>query len=76
MSYTWSRFEGKYFRCRARHFVAPSPQGRPVLWQAGASEQGRQFAPEFQRELRRGAREFAVREGESISLDLRLTPDL
>ncbi|MDT5399052.1 MAG: long-chain alkane monooxygenase, partial [Mycobacterium sp.] len=29
------RFEGKYFRCRARHFVAPSPQGRPVLWQAG-----------------------------------------
>jgi FMN-dependent oxidoreductase (nitrilotriacetate monooxygenase family) len=38
------RFEGKYFRCRARHFVAPSPQGRPVLWQAGASEQGRHFA--------------------------------
>lgn len=37
-------FEGKHFRCRARHFVAPSPQGRPVLWQAGASEQGRQFA--------------------------------
>ncbi|MDT5326375.1 MAG: long-chain alkane monooxygenase [Mycobacterium sp.] len=37
-------FDGKYFRCRARHFVAPSPQGRPVLWQAGASEQGRQFA--------------------------------
>jgi long-chain alkane monooxygenase len=37
-------FEGKYFRCRARHFVAPSPQGRPVLWQAGASEQGRRFA--------------------------------
>lgn len=37
-------FAGKHFRCRARHFVAPSPQGRPVLWQAGASEQGRQFA--------------------------------
>ncbi|KXW76636.1 nitrilotriacetate monooxygenase [Mycolicibacterium phlei DSM 43071] len=37
-------FEGKFFRCRARHFVAPSPQGRPVLWQAGASEPGRQFA--------------------------------
>jgi FMN-dependent oxidoreductase (nitrilotriacetate monooxygenase family) len=37
-------FDGKYFRCRARHFVAPSPQGRPVLWQAGASEQGRKFA--------------------------------
>jgi long-chain alkane monooxygenase len=39
-------FDGKYFRCRARHFVAPSPQGRPVFWQAGASEQGRQFAAE------------------------------
>ncbi|WP_101951856.1 LLM class flavin-dependent oxidoreductase [Mycobacterium sp. 3519A] len=37
-------FEGKHFRCRARHFVAPSPQGRPVLWQAGASEPGRRFA--------------------------------
>lgn len=37
-------FEGKHFRCRGRHFVSPSPQGRPVLWQAGASEQGRDFA--------------------------------
>ena len=37
-------FHGKYFRCRARHFVAPSPQGRPVLWQAGSSSQGRDFA--------------------------------
>lgn len=37
-------FGGKHFQCRARHFVAPSPQGRPVLWQAGASEPGRQFA--------------------------------
>ncbi|ORA54454.1 nitrilotriacetate monooxygenase [Mycolicibacterium chubuense] len=37
-------FTGKYFRCRGRHFVAPSPQGRPVLWQAGSSEEGRRFA--------------------------------
>jgi long-chain alkane monooxygenase len=37
-------FEGKYFRSRGRSFVLPSPQHRPVLWQAGSSEQGRQFA--------------------------------
>jgi FMN-dependent oxidoreductase (nitrilotriacetate monooxygenase family) len=37
-------FEGKYFKCRARSFVRHSPQGRPVLWQAGSSEQGRTFA--------------------------------
>jgi FMN-dependent oxidoreductase (nitrilotriacetate monooxygenase family) len=36
--------EGEFFRCRGRHFVAPSPQGRPVLWQAGSSERGRDFA--------------------------------
>jgi hypothetical protein len=32
------RFDGKYFRCRARHFVAPSPQGRPVCGRAGVEE--------------------------------------
>lgn len=35
---------GKYYRCKGRHFVAPSPQGRPVLWQAGSSDRGRDFA--------------------------------
>jgi FMN-dependent oxidoreductase (nitrilotriacetate monooxygenase family) len=35
---------GEFFQCRARHFVAPSPQGKPVLWQAGSSEPGRNFA--------------------------------
>lgn len=35
---------GKYYRSRGRHFVAPSPQGRPVLWQAGSSDRGRDFA--------------------------------
>jgi hypothetical protein len=39
-------------------------------------EQGRQFAPEFQQRLRQGAREFTVREGEAVTVDLRLTPDL
>ena len=36
--------EGKYYKCHGRHFCAPSPQGRPVLWQAGSSGQGRDFA--------------------------------
>ena len=36
--------EGEFFRCRGRHFVAPSPQGQPVLWQAGSSDRGRDFA--------------------------------
>ncbi len=37
-------FKGKYFRSKGRFFVAPSPQRRPVLWQAGSSDQGRSFA--------------------------------
>jgi FMN-dependent oxidoreductase (nitrilotriacetate monooxygenase family) len=37
-------FEGEFFRSKGRHFVAPSPQRRPVLWQAGSSPQGRDFA--------------------------------
>jgi long-chain alkane monooxygenase len=36
--------EGKYYKCDGRHFCAPSPQGRPVFWQAGSSGQGRDFA--------------------------------
>jgi FMN-dependent oxidoreductase (nitrilotriacetate monooxygenase family) len=36
--------EGEFFKSRARHFVAPSPQGQPVLWQAGSSDRGRDFA--------------------------------
>ena len=35
---------GKYFKCKGRHFCAPSPQGRPVMWQAGSSDRGRDFA--------------------------------
>lgn len=36
--------DGEYYSCHARHFCAPSPQGRPVLWQAGSSDRGRDFA--------------------------------
>ena len=50
--------------------------GRYVATAIESLEQGRQFAPEFQRELRRGAQEFSVREGESVTVDLKLTPDL
>jgi protocatechuate 3,4-dioxygenase beta subunit len=50
--------------------------GRYVATALESLEQGRQFSPEFQKELRRDARPFAVREGETITVDLRLTPDL
>jgi len=50
--------------------------GRYVVTAIEALEQGRQFAPEFQEELRRGAREFTLREGETVSLDLTLTAGL
>jgi 5-hydroxyisourate hydrolase-like protein (transthyretin family) len=50
--------------------------GRYVAVAVEALEQGRQFAPEFQEQLRRGAREFALKEGESVGLDLTLTPGL
>jgi FMN-dependent oxidoreductase (nitrilotriacetate monooxygenase family) len=36
--------EGEFYKCRGRHFCAPSPQGQPVLWQAGSSGPGRDFA--------------------------------
>ncbi|VGO08250.1 Coenzyme F420-dependent N5,N10-methylene tetrahydromethanopterin reductase and related flavin-dependent oxidoreductases [plant metagenome] len=35
---------GRYYRSHGRHFCAPSPQGHPVLWQAGSSDRGRDFA--------------------------------
>lgn len=38
--------------------------GRYVIAALESLEQGRQYAPEFQRELRRGAREFTVKEGD------------
>jgi protocatechuate 3,4-dioxygenase beta subunit len=47
--------------------------GRYVATAIEALEEGRQFAPEFQRELRRGAREFTIKEGEPLTLDLKLT---
>lgn len=37
-------FEGKWFKCTGPSCVVPSPQGRPVIIQAGASDRGRDFA--------------------------------
>ena len=39
-------FDGEYFRCNATPSVLPSPQGRPVLFQAGSSGRGQRFAIE------------------------------
>ena len=36
--------EGKNYKCHTRGFVERSPQGYPVLWQAGSSDRGRDFA--------------------------------
>jgi len=37
-------FDGEFFKSKGRSFVCRSPQGRPVLWQAGSSATGRDFA--------------------------------
>ncbi|MEY2926452.1 MAG: hypothetical protein RL367_929 [Pseudomonadota bacterium] len=36
--------DGDYFRCHTVAATLPSPQGRPVLFQAGSSGRGQQFA--------------------------------
>jgi FMN-dependent oxidoreductase (nitrilotriacetate monooxygenase family) len=36
--------DGKYFRVPGTHLCEPSPQRTPVLYQAGASSRGREFA--------------------------------
>ncbi len=38
------RHEGKYFKVPGAHLSEPSPQRTPVLFQAGASPRGREFA--------------------------------
>jgi len=57
-------------------FQARVRPGRYVATAVEELEQGRQFAPEFQEQLRRSAREFSVREGESVTVDLKLTSGL
>ena len=50
------------------------PQVRYLATAIEAMEPNGQYSPEFRRQLQRGAREFTLREGETMSLDLRLTP--
>jgi FMN-dependent oxidoreductase (nitrilotriacetate monooxygenase family) len=40
-------FEGQYYKSRGPLNTLPSPQGRPVLCQAGASPKGRAFAAKY-----------------------------
>lgn len=47
--------------------------GRYVVTAVTSIEQGRQFEPEFQKDLRRAGQSFAIREGETLTLDLKLT---
>ena len=36
--------DGRFYKCFGRSFVERTPQGYPVLWQAGSSDRGRDFA--------------------------------
>ena len=38
------RHNGRYFQIEAIHLCEPSPQRTPLIYQAGASSRGRQFA--------------------------------
>ena len=38
--------EGEFFKVPGIHLSEPSPQRSPVIYQAGASSRGRQFAAE------------------------------
>jgi alkanesulfonate monooxygenase len=38
------KYDGQYYRIDAIHLCEPSPQRTPVLYQAGASSRGREFA--------------------------------
>jgi len=50
--------------------------GNYVVTVTESIEQGRQFEPEFQQQLRRAGHSFAIREGETVTLDLKLTSGL
>jgi hypothetical protein len=50
--------------------------GRYVVTAITSLEQGRQFEPEFQEQLRRASESLNIREGETLALDLKLTSGL
>lgn len=57
-----------------RYRVRGLPPGEYFATAIEGLEQGRQFVPDVQARLRDTARRFTVREGETVTLDLRLTP--
>ena len=69
---------GRYIRVvrpdtNGRFEVRGLRPGRYLVTAIEFMEQNRQFSPEFQKQLRRGAREFSLKEGESVALELRLS---
>jgi hypothetical protein len=63
-------------RSDGRFNVRTMRAGRYVAAAVESIEEGRHLAPEFQEQVRRGAREFTIGEGQALTLDLTLTPDL
>jgi hypothetical protein len=57
-----------------RFRVRGLPPGDYFATAVDALEQGRQFVPDVLARLRDTARRFSIREGETVTLDLRLTP--
>jgi hypothetical protein len=65
-------------RCDSRGAFRTSGMrpGQYVATAVTSVDQGRQYEPEFQQELRRASQSFTIREGETMTLDLKLTSGL
>jgi hypothetical protein len=59
-----------------RFSVKGLPAGRYTATALEWIEQGRQFAPEFQQELRKAGRDVTLKDGETSTLDLRIATGL
>ena len=56
-----------------RYRVKGLPSGRYTATAVESIEQGRQFVPEFQDDLRREGKAVTLRDGEALTLDLKLS---
>jgi hypothetical protein len=52
------------------------PSGRYTATALEWIEQGRQFAPDFQDELRKAGRDVTLRDGEAATVELKIAPGL
>lgn len=59
-----------------RFRIVGLPPGRYSAIALYVVEDGRQYSPEFQREIRKRGKVFALKEAEAVLLDLQVTPDL